>query len=181
MGLNFETPVCDRLLAEQLSDHLLDFVHLLFWLDAGLGQSVAHFAGIAHGSRDTVSQTEFGRQVKDGASILDSEKRLIGMVDVQLVVVLEVGDHRDLFTLVVKSLTGRVLSPDDLVDVVGALVAPIGNDRATSELGLNSKLELRVLLILLLELDNAIEASFSGHELEDGIHDQGTSHLALES
>lgn len=49
-------------------------------------------------------------------------------MDVHLIILLEVVYHRDVFTLVVEGLTRWIFVPDDLVDVVSALVAPVGND-----------------------------------------------------
>lgn len=131
--------------------------------DAGLGQSVAHLASVSHGGRDTVSQAELGRQVEDGASILDCEERLVRVLDFHLVVALEVIHHGDLLTLVVERLTHWSFVPGDFVDVVGALVAPVSNDRVTHELSLDSVLELTVLgpVVVFLDFSDSLEASLS--------------------
>lgn len=123
-----EAPILDGLLLEELVDHLLDLVHFLNWIDASGLQSLTHLEGILHGRGHSVNQTEFRRKVKDGASILDGEERLIGLGDLHIVSMLEVVDHVDLLTFEVEGLSSRGATPDDLVDVVGASLAPVRDD-----------------------------------------------------
>ena len=101
------------------------------------------------------------------------------MGDLQVVGGLKVVDHGDLVTFEIKGLTRRRVVPNHFVNIIGALVAPIGNDRVARELHLDKSLELALVTTIVLDLDDAVKTSFCRHELENRVHDECTAHLTL--
>lgn len=100
--------------------------------------------------------------------------------DALLVGCLEVLSHSDLPALILEHTSHRVRIEVNILNIVGALVAPVCDDGLSLELLADTLVPLLQIFGAPLQLDNALEASRSRHELEDGVHDEGTADLALE-
>ena len=74
-----------------------------------------------------------------------------------------------------------ILIKDDISDKVSALGAPICDDAFTAKFELHPLLPHALTGGFILDLQNSLETSLGRHELENRIHDQSASHLALES
>ena len=80
-----------------------------------------------------------------------------------------------------KPACNWILIKDNVSDKVGALVAPVCDDALSAEFELHSLLPHALTRGIVLDLQNSLETSLCRHELEDRVHDQSATHLALES
>ena len=68
----------------------------------------------------------------------------------------------------------------DVVHMVGALITPIRDDRATTKLQPDQLLELIVRGGIMFDIPDAVKAGCRRHELEDVVDSECASHLRLE-
>ena len=178
--LKLQTPVSDTLLLEQVSAHLLDLLDLLLRSNPGLGQSVTHATSFSDLVRDAVDQAELRREVEVAILVLDEEEGLLGVGHVHVVTSSEVLSHASLLALVLERHGERIRGELNVGDDVGALVAPVGDDRVTGERGLDQGFPVVLTFGAPLHLVDLGETRFGAHELEDAVDAQHGSELALD-
>ena len=179
--LNLNTPVLHRSLIREGLHHLLDLSELVRGVDPGGGERVAHASALADGVGDAVEQAELRRQVLVLLAHFDQEAGLVRIGHNLVVIDLEVAREFGIFTVPDELVRQRGHLEIDIVDAVGAPVAPVGDDGAVVELELHRLLPLVVAVAFALDLVDAVQAGSGRHELEDVVDGESDSELTLES
>ena len=177
--LDLESPVLHGALTCELGHHSLDLVDLLLRGDAGHSEGITHASTLSDGIGNTVEEAELHGQVVMLLSHLDQEARLVSIGHRFLVDDLEVAGQLDWLVIPDELVGQRSNIEGDIVNAIGALVAPVSDDRFVSELHANDLVPLVVGMARLPKLVNAIQASLGRHELEDVVDGESHSELAL--
>ena len=178
--LDLQTPVLHGVLLGKRVDHLLDLIDLLLWRNAGHSQGISHASTFADGIRDTIEQAELRGQVVLLLAVLDQEARLVEVSDSLAVGALEILGDGHLPVVPGERGVRRSLLEVDVFNVVGALVAPVRDDRTSTELYPGQLLELVISLRVPLDVPDAVQTSRRRHELEDVVDGEGAPKLRLE-
>lgn len=180
LGLNLDSPILHGFLLEQRGAHALNLGDLLLGSDTGARQSISHSGTLSDRVRDTVEDTELRGQEVLVVGDLDSEKGLLGVSDLLLISLCEVFGDGNFASIVLEDAVFGVLGEVDLVDDVGSLVTPIGDDGLAHELKVHCVLELVLSVCLFAQLVDSVEARLSGHELEDIVDGESDANFRLE-
>lgn len=112
----------------------------------------------------------------------DHKHGLFWLSDFLIVALKKVISHCDYLSLMFEFHSDRVHVKNNISHKVGPLVAPVSDNTLFAEFKLYHLFE-SVLAIwnFLFDLNNPLQTRFCGHELENGVHNECTPHLALES
>ena len=177
-----------RVLVEQLTDHVVDLLHLFVWIVARLGQQFTHLTRVRPDRVwNTVDDAELRRDLQPLVlTSLDEDNRLLLVRDLETVLRHEVlGDAHFSSISHAEEGTGWALSEVDLVNPVCLPLAIAGDDTLTHHLSLDSLLEdldvsishtpilfFNLLLHIIVNLVDAVETGLGGHEAAAGVEDE---------
>ena len=111
---------------------------------------------------------------------LDKEAWLVEVADTLAISSLEVLGDAHLSVIPQEGGVRRRVLERHIFDIVGALVAPVSNDRLPAKLQSDHLLELIVAGGITLDLADALKAGRRRHELEDVVNCERASKLRLE-
>ena len=110
---------------------------------------------------------------------LDKEARLIRIAHDFVVNDLEVAGQFDGLIVPDKLVSQRSDIKVNVIDAIGALVTPVGDDGLARELHAHNLFPLVIGVALILELANSLQACLRRHKLEDVVDSEGHAAFAL--
>lgn len=164
VALNRQLPVPETLRLHQQRDAILYLRHLLVRLEPAHGEAVTHTRACPDLLRYAIDAAEFWRQMDVLISMLYDNERLFEVSHILLVHVVHVLGYAGLLAVVVKLLLRRIGLKVYPINDVGALVAPICDDRRAYNLSVDPVHKVGIVACLAPQLVDLVEAGNRRHE-----------------